>query len=155
MDRSNDVVAALLAMGEGELARVVAAAAAQRPGLEAVHAAALAAAGSLPRDPVDPAFPTPPPRPAPGGRAPGPDLPMTGHPDVLDGELVADPDDPAAPLDPLDAVAGRIAAAAGAAELDAGSPAGRADAAQWAQRQRAGRERLARIRAETRRDAPS
>ena len=142
MDRSQEVVAALLAMGEGEVARVVAAAAARRPGLEALHAAALRAAGSLPRDPVDPSLP-------------GPAVPGSGHPDVLDGELVADPA-PAFPDPPAGGgpVADRVAAAGGAAELDAASAAGRADAVGFDARQRAGRDRLARLREELRGEGP-
>lgn len=131
MDSTAQVVAALGAMDDAALARAVAAAAAGRPALTDLRSAALEAAARLWGTPA---------RPGPGGGTPdgpgldvpGPDVPVPTHPDLVDPSP--------------DPVTGRAVAARGAAELDAESPEGRASAAAWDERARAGRARLEEIR---------
>lgn len=151
MDRTQQVVSALLALTDGELAQAVAAAAADRPALAALRSAALGAAASAWGQPARP--------PAPGGPAHGDPLPTSAvpqapHPDVLDGELVTDTPPLPPPEPTADPFGRRVGLAAGAAELVAESAVGRATAASYDERRRAGRDRLAEIRRSMGPDTP-
>lgn len=159
MDRTQQAVSALLALTDGELAQAVAAAAADRPALAALRSAALVAAASAWGQPARPPAPG---DPAHGDAAHGDPLPplptsavpQANHPDVLDGELVTDTPPLPPPEPTADPFGRRAGLAAGAAELDAESAVGRATAASYDERRRAGRDRLAEIRRSMGPDTP-
>jgi hypothetical protein len=152
MTDSQSVADGLSRLTDEELARVIAAATAGRPGLASIAAAANAIGGDIP---VSPDVPIP-------GEVPFPaDVPIPPDPSVMPGVPVppAGPGLPTAMPTPdytdsgvptFDSVREKIetraGTAAGATELDVESPAGRTVAEQWEERQKAAKSKLDEIR---------
>lgn len=141
-----DLIARLRSLSDSDFLEVVKAASADRPALAAVHAAA--AASDATTQPTPPDIPPSPAVP----RAPGiPDLHDVPPPTQIAGSGdYTSPGYTAGGVPTFDSVRdkveGRYGTSLGSEELDRDTPAGRSLQEQWDEREKAGHEKLERIR---------